>query len=79
MIILLLVIIGIIRNMSKRKTSFSMRMMVALFLGLALGVAVDLVGKNLGTIYTDFVQSEIIAWFGLLETDFLFFLRMLEY
>ena len=36
-IILLLVIIGIIRNISKRKTSFSMRMMVALVLGLAYG------------------------------------------
>ncbi|MBA5729057.1 hypothetical protein HW423_04580 [Aerococcaceae bacterium INB8] len=65
--------------MSKRKTSFSMRMLVALVLGLALVVAVDLVGTNLGTIYTDFVQSEIIAWFGLLETGFLCFLRMLEY
>ena len=36
-IILLLVIIGIIRNMSKRKTYFSMRIMGALVLGLAYG------------------------------------------
>jgi hypothetical protein len=76
-IVLLLVIIGIIRNMSKRKTSFSIRMMVALVLGLALGVAVDLVGTNLGTIYTDFAQSEITAWFGLLGTGFLRFVQML--
>lgn len=36
-IILLLVIIGIIRNMSKLKTYFSMRIMGALVLGLAYG------------------------------------------
>lgn len=76
-ILFLALILAIIYNMSKRKMSFSVRMMVALIAGLILGIAVDLVGTNMGSIYTDFAQGEISAWFGLLGTGFLRFVQML--
>ena len=45
-IILLVLSIGILKVLKDKRTSFSKRMIIALVIGLVLGIAIDLVGKS---------------------------------
>lgn len=78
-IVAILVLVGalyFLKVLKDKKTSFSKRMLIALVLGLILGIAIDLIGQN-SAIYADYAQSEISTWYSLLGTGFLKLVQLL--
>ena len=51
----LVVSIVLLRQLNKRKVSFSNRMLIALAIGLVIGLAIDLLGAS-SEIYTEFAR-----------------------
>lgn len=78
-IVAILVLVGalyFLKVLKDKKTSFSKRMLIALVLGLILGIAIDLIGQN-SEIYAKYAQSEISTWYSLLGTGFLKLVQLL--
>lgn len=75
-ILFLVVAIFFLKYMKKKKASFSIRMMVALLLGLGIGIIVDLIGRN-NNIYNEFASVEISTWYSLVGTGFLKLVQLL--
>lgn len=77
-VILLVAALYVQKVLKDKRTSFSTRMLVALVLGLGLGILLDVVGTNMGgAIYTDTAKGEITAWFALLGSGFLRLVQLL--
>ncbi|MHC5268532.1 cation:dicarboxylate symporter family transporter [Enterococcus sp. LJL98] len=75
-IILLVIALGVLKGLKDKRVSFSKRMMIALAIGLVLGVAIDLVGKS-NPMFVEFARGEISVWYGLLGTGFLKLVQLL--
>ncbi len=75
-IILLVLSIGILKVLKDKRTSFSKRMIIALVIGLVLGIAIDLVGKS-SPIFLDYGRREISVWYSLVGTGFLKLVQLL--
>ena len=75
-IILLVLSIGILKVLKDKRTSFSKRMIIALVIGLVLGIAIDLVGKS-SPIFLDYGRTEISVWYSLVGTGFLKLVQLL--
>ncbi len=65
----LVVSIVLLRQLNKRKVSFSNRMLIALAIGLVIGLAIDLLGSS-SEIYTEFARKEISVWYALVGSGF---------
>lgn len=65
-LVLVVVLLGVLKN---KKVSFSNRTLIALVLGLALGLGIDYLGST-SDIYTKFARKEISVWFSLLGSGF---------
>ncbi|MGL5042868.1 MAG: cation:dicarboxylate symporter family transporter [Culicoidibacterales bacterium] len=79
-IISLLIMLLFVHFLKKKKVSFSNRMLIALFLGLILGVGIDLVFPQLYTdpnFYYWTASKEIASWYSLLGTGFLRLVQLL--
>lgn len=68
-IALLLVAIFVLVALKNKKVSFSTRMLIALVLGLGIGVVVDLIFGS-SDIYKEVSRTELSAWFGLVGGTF---------
>lgn len=66
----------LLNNLTKKKISFSNRMLIGLVIGLTLGVAIDLVGSS-NAIYAEFAQKEISSWFALVGSGFIKLVQLL--
>ncbi|NEW62746.1 cation:dicarboxylase symporter family transporter [Granulicatella sp. zg-ZJ] len=66
-----------LKVLQKKKVSFSTRMLIALVLGLVLGLGIDLFGSTQGVHYTQFAQKEITVWFSLLGSGVLKLIQLL--
>lgn len=75
-ILLMIVALVGMKQLTKRKVSFSNRMLIALVLGLAIGVSIDLIGAN-NTVYTEFSKGEISAWYALVGSGFIKLVQLL--
>ena len=75
-IICLIIAVMFLKYLKNKRVSFSLRMMVALVLGLGIGIAVDLIGRN-SNIYNEFASVEISTWFSLIGTGFLKLVQLL--
>lgn len=75
---LLVLIVGIIflKTLKNKKVNFTKRMLIALVLGLGIGLATDLIGSG-NSIYTDYAQIEIATWYGLVGSGFLKLVQLL--
>lgn len=59
----------LLKNLNKKKVSFSNRMLIALVIGLIIGLSVDFFGSNY-SIYNEFARKEISVWFSLIGSGF---------
>lgn len=59
----------LLKRLTKKKVSFSNRMLIALVIGLAIGIGTDFIGSNF-EIYNTFARKEISVWFRLIGTGF---------
>jgi len=75
-IVALIAVLVVLQQLKKRKVSFSVRMMIALVLGLALGIGIDLIGAS-NSLYIEYARKEISTWYGLLGNGFLRFVQLL--
>lgn len=75
-IILLVLALGFMKVLKDKRTSFSKRMIIALVIGLGLGIALDLVGSS-NQIFIDHARTEITVWYGLIGTGFLKLVQLL--
>jgi len=75
-LVALILIFVLLSQAKKNGVSFTWRMTIALLAGLALGVAIDLIGRYNGT-YVQFSQAEIVSWFGLFGNGFLRLIQLL--
>jgi Predicted Na+/dicarboxylate symporter len=75
-ILLLAVSLFVLKILKDKKTSFSTRMLIALLLGLALGIGIDLVFSN-NEIYTANANTEIQVWYNLIGGSFLKLIQLL--
>lgn len=79
-LIALLALIGayvLLNRLKKRKSSFQVRMMTALVLGLGIGITIDLFGSSIGLLYTDYAQMEITTWFSIFGSGFIRLVQLL--
>lgn len=58
-----------LNKMNKKKVSFSNRMLIALAIGLVIGLAIDFFGSNF-EVYDKFARKEISVWFSLIGSGF---------
>ena len=65
-----------LKMLKNKKVSFSKRMIIALAIGLVLGIGIDVISSKNG-IYVDHARGEISAWFGLIGTGFLKLVQLL--
>lgn len=65
----LVAIVFFLGHLKNKKVSFSNRTLIALVLGLALGLAIELIGGS-NTTYLEFGRKEISVWFALLGSGF---------
>lgn len=75
-IILLVIALGFMKVLKDKKTSFSKRMIIALVVGLGLGIALDLVGSS-NQIFVEHARVEISVWYSLIGTGFLKLVQLL--
>ena len=75
-IILLLIALYSLKVMKEKKVNFSKRMIIALLIGLVIGVVIDLIGSGNST-YVDHARGEISVWYGLLGSGFLKMVQLL--
>ncbi len=66
----------IMRYLTKKKVSFSNRMLIGLVFGLAIGVAIDLIGSG-NAVYVDQAQKEISVWYALVGSGFIRLIQLL--
>ncbi len=59
----------LLNRLNKKKVSFSNRMLIALVIGLIIGLGIDFFGSNY-SIYQEFARKEISVWFGLIGSGF---------
>ncbi len=76
---ILIVLFLVMRVLEKRKVSFSVRMIVALVLGIGLGVLVQAIAgfPSSNEIKESVWLTETITWYGLFGRAFVAFIRML--
>ncbi|EHR34056.1 cation:dicarboxylate symporter family transporter [Helcococcus kunzii] len=75
-IVILIIAIGIMVMLKNKKVSFSSRMLIALVMGLIIGIGVDLIfGANAN--YVDVGRNEISLWFGLVGNTFVKLIQMM--
>lgn len=75
-IVLLGAAIMCLRILKDKKVSFSKRMIIALIIGLVLGIGFDAVSSKNG-IYIDHARGEISVWYGLIGSGFLKLVQLL--
>lgn len=75
-ILLLVIAIIILKKLKDKKVAFSKRMIVALVIGLIIGIGIDFIGSN-NSVYTDYAQLEISSWYSLVGTGFLRLVQLL--
>ncbi|WEG74143.1 cation:dicarboxylate symporter family transporter [Vagococcus intermedius] len=75
-IFLLIVAIFFLKGLKNKKVNFSKRMIIALVIGLGIGIIVDLIGGD-STTYLEFGRIEISTWYGLIGTGFLKLVQLL--
>lgn len=75
-LICLVLAILFLRTLKAKKVSFSKRMIIALVVGLAIGIIIDLIG-NKHSIYLEFGRAEISSWYGLVGSGFLKLVQLL--
>lgn len=74
--IALLVVAVIVMAWTKKKTSFSTRMLIGLVLGLLIGVGIELAFSGQAN-YVEFARGEISAWYALLGTTFVRLIQLM--
>lgn len=75
-IILLVASILLLKGLKDKKVSFAKRMIISLFLGLILGVGLDVLGSS-NNIFTEFARVEITTWYSLVGSGFLKLVQLL--
>ncbi len=75
-ILLLVIAIIILKKLKDKKVAFSKRMIIALVIGLIIGIGIDFIGSN-NSVYTDYAQLEISSWYSLVGTGFLRLVQLL--
>lgn len=75
-IIVLVISLLFLKYLKSKKLSFSKRMIIALILGLGIGIAIDLIGGE-NTVYLEYGRVEISSWYGLIGTGFLKLVQLL--
>lgn len=75
-LITLCVAIGLMVVTKKKKVSFSSRMLIALVLGLVIGLGLDLIFGNNQT-YNEVARGEISVWFNLVGGTFVRLIQMM--
>lgn len=73
---LMIVAIFIMKALTKKKVSFSKRMMIGLALGLIIGIGIDFFGSN-QAIYETAARTEIKVWYAVLGTGFIKLVQLL--
>lgn len=78
-IILLVLGLLVMKFLKDKKVSFSIRMLVALVIGLSIGIIVEFMGSTVtGTQYYDItVRGQINAWYGILARGFIYLIQLL--
>lgn len=75
-IMLLVAAIFVLKSLKEKKVSFSKRMIIALVIGLALGIGIDLIGSQ-SALYVDHARGEIAVWYDLVGSGFLKLVQLL--
>lgn len=75
-IMLLVAAIFVLKSLKEKKVSFSKRMIIALVIGLTLGIGIDLVGSQ-SALYVDHARGEIAVWYDLVGSGFLKLVQLL--
>ncbi|QQK06898.1 cation:dicarboxylate symporter family transporter [Miniphocaeibacter halophilus] len=75
-IIVLVISLLFLKYLKSKKLNFSKRMIIALILGLVIGVAIDFIGGE-NNIYLEYGRVEISSWYGLIGTGFLKLVQLL--
>lgn len=75
-IVLLVVAIFVLKSLKDKKVSFSKRMIIALIIGLVLGIGIDLVGSQT-PLYLEHARGEIAVWYDLIGSGFLKLVQLL--
>lgn len=73
---LMIASIFLMRYLTKKKVSFSTRMIIGLLIGLALGVGIDLIGAN-KDVYETAARTEIKVWYAVLGSGFIKLVQLL--
>lgn len=75
---IVLMIVGLLtmRHLTKKKVSFSNRMLIALAIGLGIGILVDLIGAE-NAIFVDNARKEISVWYSLVGSGFIRLVQLL--
>jgi L-cystine uptake protein TcyP (sodium:dicarboxylate symporter family) len=77
-IVLLVVAIFVLKSLKDKKVSFSKRMIIALIIGLVLGIGIDLVGSQ-NPLYLEHARGEIAVWYDLIGSGFLKLVQLLKW
>ncbi|MFM1581713.1 cation:dicarboxylase symporter family transporter [Helcococcus bovis] len=75
-IIFLLFGVIIMKVLKDKKVSFSSRMMIALVIGVIIGVGIDLIYGN-NAIYNEIARKQISLWYGLLGGTFVRLIQLM--
>ena len=75
---IVLMIVGLLtmRHLTKKRVSFSNRMLIALAIGLGIGILVDLIGAE-NAIFVDNARKEISVWYSLVGSGFIRLVQLL--
>lgn len=75
---ILLMVAGLLtmRHLTKKKVSFSNRMLIGLVIGLSIGILVDLIGAD-NAIFVDNARKEISVWYSLVGSGFIRLVQLL--
>ena len=73
---LMVIAIFIMKGLTKKKVSFSKRMMIGLAMGLIIGIGIDFFGSS-HEIYETAARTEIKVWYAVLGTGFIKLVQLL--
>lgn len=75
-LVILVLAMLFLKTLKGKKVNFTKRMLIALGLGLVLGIVIDLLGSS-HPIYQEFAQMEIASWYSLVGSGFLKLVQLL--